>query len=227
MAVTWESPHRDFAAIVPYTSEDCLRVWIYNFAEKTTRIGMRLWRLRPGEYEVRSGQIGKGKGYLREYQWSKPSSFIVRHKADVYWIDVPAQREFAVDLRLLKPLADSGVPARGPWGLPDPAISERDISVAKNADGKITVTATVHNLGNAAVKNLLVALVRGDQGEYSEIARQTVDLPGCKDFRPSRIDVEFTRVNPAADLMILLDPQEKVAEIYELNNRASAPGSAQ
>ncbi|MBN2271510.1 MAG: hypothetical protein JXN61_12910, partial [Sedimentisphaerales bacterium] len=49
MAVTWDVPHRDFAAIVPYTSEDCLRAWIYNFSGQTTRMGMRLWRLRPGK----------------------------------------------------------------------------------------------------------------------------------------------------------------------------------
>ncbi len=220
MAVTWEVPHRDFAAIVPYTSEDCLRVWIYNFSGETTRMRMRLWRLRPGKYEARSGLIGEGQGYSRECQWSEASSFVVRHKADVYWFVVPSRREFAVELRLVEPLNDSRV-------LPDPAIADRDISVSKNADGKITVTATVHNLGNAAVKNLVVALVQGDQGGYSEIARQRVDLPGCKDLRPSRLDVKFPRVNPVADLMILLDPQEKVTEIYELNNRANAPGSAQ
>ncbi len=218
MAVTWEVPHRDFAAIVPYASEDCLRVRIYNFADETTRFGMRVWRLRPGRYEVRNGLIEKGQGYLRECRWGQPSSFVVRHKADVYWVDVPAQQEFAVELRLVEPFAESGVPA-------DPAIAERDIAVTKNADGKITLTATVHNLGSAAVKNLVVALVRGDHGGYSEIARRTVHLPGCKDLRPSRISVEFAGVNPAEGLMVVLDPQEEVAEVYELNNQANVPDS--
>ncbi|MBN2271659.1 MAG: hypothetical protein JXN61_13655, partial [Sedimentisphaerales bacterium] len=162
------------------------------------------------------GLIGKGEGYSRECQWGEASSFVLRHKADVYWVDVPARRGFAVELCLVEPLGDAGV-------LPDPAIADRDISVGKKADGKIAVTATVHNLGNTAVKNLVVALVRGD---HSEIARRTVELPGCRDFQPSLVNVEFARVNPAAGLMILLDPQEEVTEIYELNNRAIAPDSS-
>lgn len=217
MAVTWEVPHRDFAAIVPYTSEECLRVWVYNFSGETMRMGMRLWRLRPGRYEARSGQIGKGEGYSRECQWGEASSFKVRHKADVYWVEVPARREFAVEVSLVEPLVDAGL-------LPDPAIAQRDISLGKKADGRITVTATVHNLGNAAVKNLVVALVRGD---HSEIARRTVELPGCRDLQPSLVNVEFAGVNPTAGLMIVLDPQEEVTEIYELNNRAKAPDSVQ
>ena len=144
----------------------------------------------------------------------------MRHKGDVCWIEVPSRREFAVDVRLVKPFSGSAV-------LPDPAVAQRDIAVAKDAGGKIALTVTVHNLGNAAVEDLTIALARGDRDKYSEIARQRIDLPGCEDLRPCRMDVKFSGVNSAAGLMVLLDPQEKVSEIYELNNRVNVPDSAQ
>ncbi|MHC4740819.1 MAG: hypothetical protein ACYS8Z_02840 [Planctomycetota bacterium] len=216
MAVTWHAPNRNFAAIVPYASRERLRVWIYNFSDESARMGMKLWRLAPGEYEVKSGLPGKGEGYSKKCKWGKGKQFFMRHKGDVFWIDVPGQKEFAVDIRLVWPAPPSAI-------LPDPAIADRDVTVARDSDGNAIVAATVHNLGNWAVKNLGVSLVRGGESGFAEIARQTVNLPGSKDMQSSRVKVIFKQVDFSADMAVLLDPEEDFAEIYELNNRANVP----
>jgi hypothetical protein len=214
MAVTWDVPQRDFAALVVHASSDHLRVWIYNFASQKTRMGMRLWQLHPGRYEVNCGPLGSGKAYRRNCRWQHPSAFTVRHRADTCWVDVPPRQEFAVDLRLTRRIERDSV-------LPDPAIAERDLVISRHADGKAVLSVTVHNLGSVAVPDLQVVLVGTANGVRGEIARRTVEmLPGSEDLRSGRVRVSFTDVKPTGNLSVVLDPQDKTAEIYECNNEA-------
>ncbi len=217
MAVTWHITDPNFAAIVPYTGLDHLRVWIYNFADHTTRMGMQLWQLEPGKYELRTGTFDDGKDYTRKYKWSTSKTLIVRHKADICWIDVPSKQQFAVDFRLTEKLNRPNV-------LPDPAIMPRDITVSKNQSGKLTIKATVHNLGNVQAENLTVALMKKNQDNFLLVAQNSINLPASKNFKSSLVNIEFTNIDTNPHLTIVLDPNERIDEIYELNNHAKVPG---
>jgi hypothetical protein len=215
MAVTWDFPRPDFAALVVYASEDHLRVWIYNFGPRTERVGMRLWQLRPGEYEVNRGLIGAGDGLKRNYRWQPTTSFVLRHRADVFRLEVPSRRELAVDLRLQEAIDRSPV-------LSDPAIADRDVRMTKTSDGKLEVTATVHNLGNVPVQDLTVDLVVNGEGRRGGIVRQRIGLlPACKELRAGTAEVSFRAVKPAARISVVLDADDAVSEICEQNNRGT------
>ncbi len=216
MAVTWEFPSPDFAAIVPYATKDHLRAWIYNFSKDKARVGMYLWRLQPGRYDVRTGLLGKGQGYLRKQQWHEPVYITLRHKGDMYQVDIPSRKEYVIDLRLVNPQPR-------PNGAADAAIAQRDVTITQKEEGKFTVNVTIHNLGNRAVKNLTVALQRADRQESSEIARKTIDLPGCRDLQPRSVTISFMVADPKTELAMVLDPQQKVLELNELNNRVDVP----
>jgi len=214
MAVTWEAPHPRFAALVVNASSDHLRVWIYNDDARAMRIGARLWQLQPGEYAVRSGPIAGGEGLSRRYHWREPAPFTVRHRADVYWLDVPSRQEFSLDFRLTRPME---LPAL----LPDAAVSQRDVTAAADAGGKRKIAVQVHNLGSVPVANLEVALVAEAQGRRTPVAKAVIEqLPAGREFKPAAASVMFAGVVDQPGLTVVLDPQDEVREIYELNNTA-------
>ena len=164
-------PHADFAALVCHASEEHVRVLIYNFRSEPLRAGMRLWRLRPGTYDVRCGPSEGGEGL---YRWAPPRSFSLADRAGPCELVIPPRREFAVDLRLVSP-------AELPSALPDPALGPPDVTVS---EGRIEVT--VHNLGSAPARDLCVALL---DAEGREIARLACDLPACAGLLPSTVGV--------------------------------------
>lgn len=212
MAVTWDFPHRDFAALVVYASEEHLRVWIYNFAPRAESVGIRLWQLRPGRYEVHGGLLGKGEGLDRACNWRPATNFLLRERAGVFRLNVPSRREFAVDFRLQEPIELPAV-------LPDPAIRASDVRLARSTQGKTDVTATAYNLGSTSVPRLTVSLIGSVEGRRRELARRTIGpLPACKQLRAGRAEVSFRAVKPAENLSVVLDPDDAVQEICESNN---------
>lgn len=52
LGVSWEDSGRDLAFLVTRNQPDGLEVFIYNFLDEPKTIGGRLWRLKPGSYDV-------------------------------------------------------------------------------------------------------------------------------------------------------------------------------
>jgi hypothetical protein len=208
MAVTWEAPDTEFAALVVASSAERLRVWIYSFHDETMTYGLRLWKLAPGLYEAVHGEILPGEGPNHRYGWSEPEPFTFRRKLDTYRVEVPPRVPYAVDLRLVERVEMPGT-------APDPAIGPGDVQ--RTGDG--TIRVTVHNLGSAACsEGVDVMLVPGTEpGGVPEVRARTGLLPAPKLESIAEV-VSLDDPAPGQSLRIVLDPDDEIAELYEGNN---------
>lgn len=208
MAVTWEAPDTDFAALVVASTQERLRVWVYSFHDQPVRFGLRLWQLRPGEYELMHGTILAGESTNLRYEWSEPEVLTVRRRADTCAARIPGRTAYAVDLRLLRPV-------QRPELLPDVGIADRDIAVAP--EGPISVT--VHSLGSAAIPDMDVVLEVPEGSGWRDAGRQRLgelDAPGLD---PVSRTLTFPRIQEAV-FRVRVDPRDRVDELCESNNAA-------
>ncbi len=211
MAVTWEVPDPHFAALVVASTADRLRVWLYSFHDEPVRVGMRIWRLTPGVYAASHGEILPGERTNKRYRWGPPERFTYRRRLDTYEVRVPPRKAYAVDLRLLEPVA---VPATAP----DLAIADRDLAMT----GPGTLTATVHSMGSEAVDNVAVALEAGSaDGGWKRVALRRTGRLDAPEFDPVTQTLTFEHVPPAKAYRVVLDPDGRVDELYEGNNIAT------
>ncbi len=212
MAVTWDTPDLDFAAVVTETAVTRLRVMLYSFHDGPTRMGLRPWRLTPGRYVLNAGEPVSGEYSVQHrYTWGEPRELEHLNKGEPIWIDVPPHREWVVDIRLVEAIE------RPKW-LPDLAIAARDIAVAGDK-----VKVTVHNIGGAAAGAFDVAVQERKGDAWSDVSRQRVEgLPAIKSFDPVRHDVTLTVSADAVrnGARVVLDPGGEVDELYEPNNTA-------
>jgi hypothetical protein len=208
MAVTWEVPDPNFAALVVASTPDRLRVWVYSFHDEPIRMGMRIWRLTPGTYVASHGEIMKGESTNLRYGWRPEEAFTYRRRLDTYHVEVPPRKAYCVDLRLLRPI-------EVPETAPDLAIADRDVVSA----GPGMIQATVHSVGSGSASNVLVALEAGDgSGQWKRVAeRRTGDLP-TPGLDPVTETLTFSDVKPAKAYRVVLDPDQRVDELYEGNN---------
>lgn len=210
MAVTWDVPDPDFAALVVCAQRDRLRAWVYSFHDQPVRVGARIWwRLVPGIYWASHGAILPGEQGNLRYGWSEPESFTYRRPLDTYFFDVPPRTAYAVDLRLAHPLDL-------PETSPDLAVATRDIVV--NGGGVVRVT--VHNLGNAPVERTVVALAAKKDEQWQEPVRQQTGPLVAAAFDPVTRTLAFPAVPGATAYRVVMDPDNALDELYEGNNTA-------
>lgn len=219
MAVTWVTPDPDFAALVTEAARERLRVRLYSFHDAPTRMGMRLWWLEPGRYELKAGRLLPGEHpFQHRYGWGEPVMIDVRHKGQTVWFDLPSGVEWVVDLRQRERLS---VPA---WR-PDLAIAARDVKVTRQGGG-VSATVTVHNVGSTDAGPFDVVLEARNTDAWKPLARQSVAaMPGITSLRASTRDVALSAsgVEAKAVLRIVLDPDDKIDELVEENNAVTVP----
>ncbi len=181
MAVTWITPDLNFAALVTEATPQRLRVRLYNFNGTPQRMALRPWRLESGVYVFHAGEaVSAERPGLERYLWGAPSDVELRHRAAPLWFELPPQKVWVVDMRLRQSITNS--PA-----LPDLAIAARDVRLESNR-----VSVTVHNIGAAAAKNFSVAIEQSTAGNWSRLAKTTVDrLDSIHNFQPSTRTVTF------------------------------------
>jgi hypothetical protein len=209
MAVTWDVPDANFAAMVVAGTDVRLRTWVYSFHDEPVRMGLRIWRLTPGVYTAVHGEImpGEGRGNLR-YGWSDPSDFIFRRRLDTCYVTVPPRKPYCIDLRLVRPI---DVPAMAA----DAAIADRD--VAMQSPG--TLTAVVHNVGNETMNDVSVVLETSDDSRlWKRVAEQRTETLPAPGFDPVTRKLLFKNVPAAKAYRVTLDPDNKLDELYEGNN---------
>lgn len=209
-SVTYVTTHIDFASLVTVALPERLRIRVYNFDEEPMRMGIRPWRLLPGVYVLNAGSPvpGERKDQAR-YTWGEPCEVTQLRKGEPIWIDVPPHREWVVDLRLRRRI-------ERPSELPDLAIGAGDIKVS-GAD----ITVTVHNIGNAPSAEFAVALQRWESDEWREVTRTDAKpMDEIEAFMPVRQLVTLTGPEDlsTADWRVVLDPDDRIDELYELNN---------
>jgi hypothetical protein len=205
-AVSYEQLGGDFAALVLEQGRDRLTLAMVNLRETPRTGAFRVWQLDHGRYELRVGPDANDDGRLDSVQQTKS---LTLKRMDAVPVELPARQLIIYELRQTEKLDDIYV-------RPDLALSEADVERTDNA-----VRVTVHNLGRSAAQRFCVSLA---DAAGKVLASQTIDaLPPPRDLTPSRTTVELPPTHGAT--RVLLDPDDRVAELTELNNAAPLPVS--
>lgn len=208
MAVTWDVPDTDFAALVVAGTDERLRTWVYSFHDEPVRMGLRIWRLTPGVYAASHGEIMSGESTNLRYRWSDPEDFTFRRRLDTYYVNVPPRKAYAIDLRLLKPIEVSPT-------APDAAVADRDVTMT----APDTLAVVVHNVGSEPIGTVAVALeVQDDASRWKRIAKQQTGGLPTPGFDPVKETLIFKKVPAARAYRVVLDPDQQIDELYEANN---------
>lgn len=214
MAVTWDVPHADFSALVVDASPKELCVWLYNHRPEPMKVGMWLWQLLPGEYEVRYGPIQRNT--LKTYQKPihKIERFTLHERAGRYELDIPSRRETIIKFQLVNAL-------KRRESLPDLAICKDDITILEANEKLATLKLTVHNLGSTPARELLVVVVSGSKGKKRILARNVIDiLPESRDLQPSTVSITLNKITLSPGIRAVIDYDQKIEEVCESNNEA-------
>lgn len=209
-AVSWEGLGTDYAALVLRARRDALKVLAYNFADRPLAGRMRVWTLDHGVYDLRVGRDGDGDDRMDEPQRQEMRELL---RASGVPLSLPPRQVTVIELQQAKRLDDERLRA-------DLALSSGEIRV----EGGV-VRGVAHNIGSRAVESFEVALVDA-AGKVR--ARKTLGpLAAPLDLVPKRL--AFALPVPPAETKgwsVALDPDERIAEIHEGNNRAALPSGA-
>jgi hypothetical protein len=178
------------------------------------KVGMRLWQLLPGEYEVQYGPIQRETSKKNQNSKSATETFILKERAGRYELDVPSRRETVIKFQLVNTLKH-----REP--LPDPAVCKDDITILKANEKLATLKLTIHNLGSAPARKLPVVVASHSQGKQRILARSVIDiLPESRDLQSSTVSITLNKITLSPGLRVVIDPDQKTEEICESNNEA-------
>lgn len=202
-AVSWDGFGTDYAALVTSATASDLKVLLCNVSDKPIKGQAIIWRLQHGEYELTFGPDSNG-----DDQIDKPEVQVKREivRGDRLDLALPAKAVYILQLKQTRQLED--ISSR-----PDLALSPLDL---KRDRGKIS--AKVHNIGGSDAAQVVIALV---DASGKEIRRQTLAaLAAPLDLVPKMVDFTFDGLpENAAGWSIVVDPDKKVPEVYEGNNR--------
>lgn len=207
-AASWEGFGTEYAALVLRARPDYFKALVYNFRSTEARGRLRLWTLQHGVYRLSVGPDRDGDDRMdrprrtEEVEVARASSVALR---------LPPKLVTVVELRQLKKLDD--IRRR-----PDLAISAREVRVEGGA-----VTGLVHNIGSAEAPRFDVVLL--DARGRVRGRRTLGPLAAPLDLEPRRVEFRFPRVGGnVRGWRVVVDPQERVAEIYEGNNEVEVRG---
>jgi chitodextrinase len=106
--------------------------------------------------------------------------------------------------------------------LPDLNISIEGLHYSPNIPNEreeISITSTIHNIGNRTVNNLVVSFYLVTDQDEIEIDTQTIISLAPDEY--SKLSVEYTPdVTGAAKLRVVIDPANFLKEFFENNNAA-------
>ncbi|MBW8042092.1 MAG: hypothetical protein FVQ85_19115 [Planctomycetes bacterium] len=170
---------------------------------------------KTGEYQVQYGPIQRNTSKTHLKPRPTIERFILQERAGRYELDIPSRREIVIKFQLVNAL-------KRQEPLPDPAICTADIMIVNANEKHATFKLTVHNLGNAPVRELPVVIMGSFQGKKRVLARTVIDLlPESKDMRSSKVSITLNKITLSPGLKAIIDPDRKIEEICESNNEAS------
>ena len=210
-AVTWEGVSPDTPVWVVAHSPQQLKVLAYNFSSQPRTVNLLTWELEAGAYYLSSGPDEDGDGVLDHL--ARREQRQVRRGRGLTWLLPPQQ------LTVLALRQTAAERAKGPC--PDLAVGEVRLSAPPRSGKLLTLTATVHNLGRAAARNVQVQFVgRSDRGDFLIAERSIAYLPAPLNGQPQSIGVTVpwrVRQRPSA-IEVVVDAGNEVREINERNN---------
>jgi hypothetical protein len=193
----------DIPRLVLKADDATLEAVCYSFDSGTRTLGMRLCRIRDGRYRVSVLRDPGGQGKGGEVLFKTETAL---RRFNVVSLPVPPRTPVVIRVEQLSTMTR-------PAELPDLAIDPWDANMRGS-----TVTAVVHNIGNAPAKNVAVRLMVGGRTVQEKMV-SSLDAP--VDFMPKRVTVTFENVPGSNALRVVLDPENALAEILEENNEAA------
>jgi len=229
LAVSWEGFGTDYAALVLRNRRDSLNLLVYSFASKPLTGRMRLWALAHGLYRLTVGPDANSDFAADRIETDKS---IELARADAIPLTVLPGVVTVVTLERQREL--------------DPIFARADLAVASREvelrNG--VLSGAVHNVGSADVDDVVTAVVAED-GRV--VARKSLGPLGAPaDLVAKRIQftlslaedvgwasahavsVDSRGIDPHGlkpILRLLVDPDNRVPEIYEGNNKVKLVGT--
>ena len=199
LGVSWEGGGADFAALVLRNDYDGLKVLLYNFRAQPMNLGMRVWKLDHGTYDVTTGADANNDDAA-----DKPTSRKLELcRYALVPLTLPPGQTTVVEVKQvakLEPLE----------GRADLALSDRDIEIV----GPREIRVTVHNIGAATATDIVVVL-KDKAGKVVD-GQVIAALEAPADLKAKTATV--TLKGAAAPGSVVVDPDDVIAEIYEGNN---------
>lgn len=210
--VTWQTPTRNFAALVLGGDTRRLQVLLYNFEADPVGMAMRVWHLRPGLYRFTMGPDADQDDKMDRIAASRQVRIAERGWAIP--VTVPSR---SLQVLALEQLRESKEPVSPRADL---AVAPRDIEVSNaDSDGQLVASAIVHNIGAADARDVRVDLYDADHLIGRCILRK---LEAPNDLRPRLLPARFRwrAAKGRHTLTASVDPGGQIPEITESNNRA-------
>lgn len=204
-AVSWEGFGTDYAALVLRNRRDSVKLLVYSFAASPLSGRMRLWALAHGLYRLAIGPDANGDFRADRIETDKT---IELARAGSIPLTIPPGVVTVVTLEQQREF--DSILARA-----DLAIASREVELRGGV-----LSGTVHNLGSANVDDVVLAVVTEDG---RTVARKSLGPLGAPvDLVPKRMPFTLPLPEPpAAGGRLLLDPDNRVPEIYEGNNKVT------
>ncbi len=207
-AVSWEGFGTDFAALVKLARPKHLKVLAYNFASKPLSGQMRVWTLEPGRYRVRIGIDRDGDD---EIETVLTTNEFELQRAEKISLTLPPKQVVVIE-------AEQIAPTQPLFLRPDLAVSAQEIRLEGDS-----LIVPVHNIGSADSPETTIIL--RDRTGRGIIKATIPTLKSPLDLLPKfhivRFPLPTTALKP---LQILVDPENRVTEIYEGNNFVTITG---
>ena len=202
LAVSWEGFGTDYAALVLDNQPRRIKVLVYSFAQKPMKGKMRVWALEHGLYQLTAGPDSDG-----DHRMDKPerSESLELAKADKIDLTLAPKAVTVIEIKqtgALEPI----------FGRTDLAIAARQVSMKAN-----TITGVAHNIGSADAADVVVAVI--DSTGRKLASKSLGGLAAPMDLVPRKIPFTLElHSKPPSGCRLVLDPDQRVAEIYEGNN---------
>ncbi|MBN1673251.1 MAG: sigma-70 family RNA polymerase sigma factor [Kiritimatiellae bacterium] len=209
-AVSWEGFGTEYGALVLENRRDRFEALVYSFADRPVKGRMRVWRLEHGRYKV---TVGLDRDRDTRSDAAGFSRVLTLAKADDIPLELEPHAVTTVVIRQLERLEPI-------FTRPDLAIAARDV----RRRGR-SVTGVAHNIGASAAGEVEAGIV---DANGRVVVRKTVGrLAAPTALRPVRLAFALALPSEPADGWTLkLDPDNRLAEIYEGNNEVPLPDTA-
>ena len=167
---------------------------------------MRVWRLNHGRYKMRVGPDSDNDGKIDHIALEKT---ITLHRHAPIELSLPPNQLTRLEIEQIEQL--DNLLDRADLAL-SPLDTKREVNITWQYDTLVRIR--VHNIGAHPAEQIEVALIR--QGE--KIATRLIpEIEAPHDLKPRMAVTYITEAQPGD--IIVVDPDNKIPEITESNNR--------
>lgn len=205
-AVSWEQQQGQIVPLVLESDLDHLKILVYNISNQSARPVMRIWKLEPGVYRI-TETMNKGSATIQTREKK-----LNLHRYSAVNLELPPLTKTTIEIRQLqklRPLSE----------LPDLAICREDTSCDVLHD---FLTIVVHNVGNTRSPATTVCI--SDEKGKSLTVCQIPPIEAPLDLQPRYKVIKIPKVRNgfySRELVIVVDPNDKIEEITKNNNSLS------